>query len=311
MEKDFVLLERDADFWPPIVERIHSNVDMFNKGIAYFKSKWTVKVRIGTRQSISPQISSGQNRAVLLDIPGAFLWWLDDIARFIHLDFPMREAVSLCRSRPGEDHSRFLHQMWLLWVVYHEMSHLFCGHLRYLSATKFNEFRGVSGETENLGSNNLRLAMEIDADIMASNMFFEEIGRLYTRGVWNEFYGVADAGPFVMQDLAIIFLPLFMQMRGAEPESCQSHPTAIHRLIIFQLFGYRGYSKEVGSQGQAHFGSYMAGLKEAIKLLIHLDGTMLHEEVGEIDFGVHRGLLSSVGMHKMRVIKIEDDWLTR
>ena len=116
-----------------------------------------------------------------------------------------------------------------------------------------------------------------------------------------------------MQDLALVFLPLFMLIGRSEPNDPNQrvHPKAFHRLVLFQIFGLTAYREEMRSGADQHVAGFGAGLKEACRLLLHIEGTMLHGDLRATDFTVHKKALLAAKMDKKRLVRMQDDWLRK
>ncbi|WP_146152054.1 hypothetical protein [Ahniella affigens] len=308
-------LERTPEFWSSIVSQVDKSVRSVDEklGKALGSERWQIDFSCTRSNRISPRILLLQNRRLRIEFPEEFFLWTDEAAQFMHGDVPYRNALSICQARPDEDHSRLFHQLWCLWIAHHEVSHFLCGHLFHLSVTEFVELGAIGGKPFPHEMRLLREAMEVDADINAAKLFFADIGRLSASQAWDDFYGLNDCSVLLMQDLALIFLPLFLEISHSESSdaSRRVHPSAFHRLVLFQLFGLNAYRKEVHSSVEQHLGGYGAGLKKAIELLIHLDGTMLREKPAEPDFVSHKRALLSVQMERKRLVKFPDDWLKK
>jgi len=308
------MVERTPHYWQGLVTQMEGLVGSFESQLkqVFGTDVWQIDFKCSASASISPRIR-GAGRRIQIEFPEGFFVWMDEAAMFMHGDVPYRNALAICRARPETDHSRIFHLLWGLWIAYHELSHFLCGHLSYLSAAEFVELDALPSPSTTQGQRFLREAMEVDADVLAAKLFFGHIGRVSKKGYWDDLYGLHDMDVFVMQDLALIFLPLFMEIShmGVEGSAQRIHPIASHRLILFNVFGLDAYRREVGADAEEHLSAYMAGLKKAIELLIRMPDSMLYKKVGEPEFVSHKEALLGAGMDKMRLIRIEDDWLSR
>lgn len=220
-------------------------------------------------------------------------------------------SLSICRAWPKADPSLILLQLWSLWVVHHEISHYLCGHLNHLSVKDFVELDSVGTSTLSTDERLLRESMEVDADVRAAKIFFGAIGQQSTLGKWDAIYHSKESGRLLMQDLALIFLPLFLLLGREEPDDPDRriHPKAIHRMQLFQIFGLTAYRGAMPSTADRHLTGFVAGLKRACELLFHIEGTMLHGDLSAADFTVHKKVLVAARMDKKRMIVMRDDWL--
>lgn len=308
------MVERTPHYWQGLVTQMEGLVGSFESQLkqVFGTDVWQIDFKCSASASISPRIR-GAGRRIQIEFPEGFFVWMDEAAMFMHGDVPYRNALAICRARPETDHSRIFHLLWGLWIAYHELSHFLCGHLSYLSAAEFVELDALPSPSTTQDQRFLREAMEVDADVLAAKLFFGHIGRVSEKGYWDDLYGLEDAGLFVMQDLALIFLPLFMEIShmSAEGSARRTHPIASHRLILFNLFGLNAYRKEVAANAEEYQKAYMAGLKKAMELLIHMPESMLRKGIEEPEFVSHKEALLGAGMDKMRLVRIEGDWLSR
>ncbi len=307
--------ERTAEFWNGLETEIKRAVTLQDNQL---------RALLGTKHGgltfvcsptnrFSPSIHLSKHKSLKIDFPEGFFLWADEAVQFMLEDTPYRDSLSICRAWPKTDPSRIFHQLWSLWIIHHEVSHYLCGHLNHLSIKDFIELEAAGTRTLSTDERLLRESMEVDADIRAARMFFGAVGQQSALGSWDAIYHSKESGRLLMQDLALIFLPLFMLIGRGEPDdqSRRIHPKAFHRMVIFQIFGltaYREVMRSGADQGLAGFG---AGLRKACELLFHIEGTMLHGDLSSADFTVHKNALIAAQMDKKRLIGMPDDWLRR
>lgn len=304
--------DRTPEYWAEIVANLEKATEHFNSQLQALSHPRRVDFLCTTRSQASPHIRAMDDAIVQIEFPEGFFVWTDEAAKFMHGDVPYRKSIGLCQARPKEDHSVFFHLMWDRWIAYHEISHFLCGHLHQLQVTQFTEFEAVPGRAWTLEERLLRQSMEVDADVFAAQLFFENLGMLSLRGDWDDIYGLKNCATLLMQDIALIFLPLFMEMGEAEPSepSQRTHPSAMDRLTLFHIFGLTAYARIVGDAGPAHLGAYWAGMKQAVHMLHRLDGTILRRPIQAANFLTHKSVLLAAGVHRRRVVRIPNDWLS-
>lgn len=262
---------------------------------------------------ISPSIHLDRQGAVRIDFPQGFFQWLDEAVQFMLEDTPYVESLSICRAWPKADPSSIIHQLWSLWVLHHEVSHYLCGHLNHLAVKDFVELESVGTRTLSTDERLLRESMEVDADIRAARVFFGTLGHQASLGKWDAIYHSKESSRLLMQDLALIFLPLFLLIGREEPDDPDRrvHPKATHRLMLFHKFGLTAYRKAIPAEADRHLAGFLAGLRRACELLFHIEGTMLHGDLSAADFRVHKNALLAARMDRKRIIEMRDDWIRK
>lgn len=157
----------------------------------------------------------------------------------------------------------------------------------------------------------LRRSMEIDADVWAAQMFFSSIGSITAKSYWDDLYHAEKSAGYGMKDLALIFLPFFMEWDHISPDIARTHPNFYERLIVMLVFGQSSFIANAGENGPELWGAFMSGLKEAITYLWALEGSMLHKERPQVDLVGHWRRLTEAGFQHQRLCSFKDDWLKR
>jgi hypothetical protein len=309
------MIDRSPEYWRRLSDQAENVVGSLSRQIAASGVLGNLRVRYSNtldQKHVSPSISIVDG-GLVIDFPLHFFVWLDEAAKFMHGDAPFRRSIALTQHFPGQDFSALIHLYWSMWVANHEISHFLCGHLAYLSIAKLDEFHVVSGGTDSESNRFLREAMEVDADVNAARMFFGAFGRLSRKGDLADLYRVADGSVFAMQDLALIFLPLFMEIdyAGVSDPVRRIHPSAMHRLMIFWMFGMEAYRDAFGEGAEEHIAAFGAGLRRATGALFDLDSSMLRKPIENPSFALHRSRLLEVQMNRLRVVDLSRDWLLR
>lgn len=307
-----IIQDRTPAFWNKLVtdakhavalvdRRLRGSLGRRHGGLAFVSSP----------DRVSPSIRITNKNALQIDFPERFFLWTDEAARHMVEDSSYRCALSICRTWPKADPSWIFHQYWNLWVTSHEISHYFCGHLHHLSVREFVELGVANSAGFTADDRLLRESMEVDADVSAARLFFGAIGRQAVQGRWTDLYMTKDSSRLAMQDLGLIFLPLFLLIGRSDPSDSNRriHPKAFDRMVLLLIFGLAAYREEVGPEADQDRAGFMAGLAKGCELLLHIEGTMLHSCLNSTDFTVHKQVLLAAQMHKKRVIDLPQDWL--
>lgn len=306
--------QRTPDFWNGVIAKVERAVSLQDKQLRALLGRrhgGLTFVCSPTNRN-SPSIYLNKNNSVKIDFPQGFFLWTDEAAQLMLTDVSYKDSLSICRAHPMADPSAIFHQLWSLWIIHHEISHYLCGHLDHLSVKHFTELEATGTRTLSTDERLLRESMEVDADICAARMFFGAVGRQAAQGSWDALYNSKESGTLLMQDLALVFLPLFMLIDRSEPGDPNErvHPKAFHRMVLFQIFGLTAYREVMRSKADQPLG-FEAGLRRACALLFHTEGTMLHGDLSAADFTVHREVLVAARMDEKRLIHIPEDWLRK
>lgn len=314
-ETSIKMQERTPEFWNGVVTKVKRAVSLQDHQLRALlgKAHCGLTFECSLTRRISPSIHLNKQNSLKIDFPQGFFLWTDEAAQFMVKDAPYRNSLSIWRAWPATDPSFIFHSLWSLWIAYHEISHYLCGHLNHLSIKDFIELEAAGTGTLSADERLLRESMEVDADISAARMFFGAIGRQSAQGKLDPLYNSKESGILLMQDLALIFLPLFMLISRSEPDDPDQrvHPKAFHRMVLFQIFGMTAYREEMRSEADQHVAGFAAGFKEACRLLFHIEGTMLHGDLRPTDFTVHKKALLAAQMDKKRLVGMQDDWLRK
>lgn len=307
--------ERTPEFWGGLVNKVKHAITIQDVQLRALLGRRHCRLTfVCSRASrISPSIHLHKQNALKIDFPEGFFLWTDEAARFMIEDARYRNSLSICRAWPQADPSHIFHLLWSLWIALHEISHYLCGHLNHLAIKDFIELEAAGTTPLSADERLLRESMEVDADIYAARMFFGAIGRQSVLGNWDAIYHSKESGRLLMQDLALIFLPLFMLIGRSEPDdpNRRVHPRAFHRLVLFQIFGLTGYREGMRSGADEHPPGFGAGLRRACELLLHIEGTMLHGDLSAADYIVHKKALLAANMDKKRLVDMPNDWLRK
>jgi len=309
------LTPRDADYWGAVELDARGWVESYNAplriALGLRPDIEFLKMIVGTDPSkLSPFVRVTSTDAIEICFPQGYFVWFDNAATFMNLNAAFRDRVNLCRAFEQQDHSRFFHSTWSRWLVLHEVGHVVCGHLAIRRIQTFDEFEAADTigrlSPEQLA---LRRAIEIDADVWAAQMFFVTIGSITAKNYWDGLYHTEKAAGYGMKDLAMIFLPFFMEWDHVGPEVARTHPKIYERLIVMLVYGQSAFLANAGEHGPELWNVFMLGIKEAITYLWGLEGSMLHKERPTVDLVSHWKRLTDAGVQHRRLHSFKDDWL--
>lgn len=307
--------ERNAEFWGGLIAEIQRAVALQDVRLrSLLGRKHGGLVFVSSQGSrTSPSIHLSRSGSLKIDFPDGYFSWADEPVRFMLEDESYRSSLSICRAWPQADPSSIVHRLWGLWIAQHEISHYLCGHLHHLSIRDFVELDAAGTVALSADERLLRESMEVDADICAARMFFGAIAEQSAKRSWDAVYHSEDSGRLLMQDLALVFMPLFILIGRSEPEDPRQrvHPKAFDRMVLFQIFGLTAYRDGVRVEAEQHLAGFGAGFRRACSLLFHIDGTMLHGDLSAADFTVHKRALLAARMDKKRMTKLQGDWLLK
>jgi len=310
--------ERTPEYWGKLEASVRGDLAMreaeLKRALNIAPERDLLKLFIATDgKKTFPSVALTSGGLIAVYFPIDYFVYTENAAKFMNLDFSYRRALALGNTFPEDDLSTHFHLMWSQWILRHEVGHAVCGHLGFAVNQEFVEYPAIQEGATQVGGLPLplRRAMEIDADAFAAQTTFRAYGRMTIKKYWDDLYHRKDAVTLAMQDLALMMWPLFLELDHAGPDVPTTHPTPFERLIVMQVLGFEAYIEEVGPEGREHLSSYMAGLKEAIALTAHLEGSMIYKQRPPVDLVNYWHELAAVGMIKRRWAPIHGDWLSK
>ncbi len=192
-----------------------------------FSFDWTAE-NINARVRLVPPIYK-------IEFGFGLLSYYSGLARWMLADECIRDCFLLTKCYPNCDVTDHFVSEWFEWTIWHEVGHAACGHLEVWNpqGRALEEFEGASVGTVAPSEANLRMALELDADVAACNFFFIEIANQIKAGLAKRRYGSEYLEPF-LHDLGASFTIMFalwhqlgQGMRGS------THPSATERATVW------------------------------------------------------------------------------
>lgn len=308
--------DRTPEYWERIKQIAIGQMDSWIPALARLLGK-SLQFQItfsSDPNRFSPSIRQ-QKASITIDVPEHFLLEFDEAVKWMIGDVPFHDSFYLARINADCDVSETIWLYWLLWILNHELAHFYPGHLTLTKSGQWAEFEALESSREaELDDPAFRRALEIDADVFATQAMFCSLARMTKLDQWKLLYHQQpqDEAKLALHDLGLIIVPLCLELGHMSPSSGPqaTHPEAKNRLLgIFQAVGWDIYFRMLGRVDSSHIHAFRQGMYEGIKQTFHIKESVIHKPFPDMEIESARELLINAKVHQRRWLKLQDDWL--
>lgn len=129
--------------------------------------------------------------------------------------------------------ARILFEIWMNFIIFHEWSHIICGHLNFSKTKSIWLEMAQSGKQSKLLDNEQVICLEAEADAFATK-FLAMLHNFSWRILSQDIYGEFRANS-ITYDVVLAVALLFESFETLAVTGAHTHPTVTQRMAIFNI----------------------------------------------------------------------------